>query len=151
MAAILIVVGLAAATVGPGASWTTVLAAQDDPAAPTIEIGAGPQGDTALALVGLAAIGEDGLRLVGYVTRVIGLDPALLATEPGPPTAATARFTFAADLPDARQPRAAPRARSPRSPATARSLSTSTKQAALPSPTRRPSPTAPWSPRRTSP
>ena len=104
-----LLIGLLGAMVGPAAGWRTTLqagsavrAAEEGQGATTIEIGSGPLGDTAMSLVGVAETGEEGVRLFGYLTKVIGLEPSLLATEPGSPTAATARFTFDAEVPDAR-------------------------------------------------
>ena len=71
------------------------LARQD--AAP-IEIGAGPIREQAFSLVGRTLYADDSVQLFGYLTDVIGLDPALLFADAAP-SPQTARFTYAGDIP----------------------------------------------------
>jgi hypothetical protein len=71
------------------------LAWQD--AAP-IEIGAGPTREQAFSLVGRAVYAEDSVQVFGYLTDVIGLDPALLFAD-AVPSPQTARFTYASAIP----------------------------------------------------
>ncbi len=72
------------------------LARQDAPSS-AVEIGAGPVREPALALVGRTTYGADSATMSGYLTAVIGLDPALLFSD-APPSAQTARFTYAGDV-----------------------------------------------------
>ena len=74
------------------------LAARQEPAPAPIEVGAGPVREQAFALVGRTVYADDSARVFGYLTDVIGLDPALVFTD-ALPTAQTARFTYAGDIP----------------------------------------------------
>lgn len=80
-----------------GAATARVVARQEAPPAP-IEVGAGPVRERSLALVGRTVYRDDAALMFGYVTDVIGLDPALLFTGT-PPSALTARFTYAGEIP----------------------------------------------------
>ena len=80
-----------------GAGPLPALARQDAPSAP-IEIGAGPIREQAFALVGRTVYAADSAQVFGYLIDVIGLDPALLFTEPLA-SVQTARFTYAGDIP----------------------------------------------------
>jgi hypothetical protein len=80
-----------------GAAAAPVSARQDAPPAP-IEIGAGPVRERAFALVGRTVYSEDSVQVYGYLTAVIGLDPALLFTDAST-APQTARFTYAGEMP----------------------------------------------------
>ena len=68
------------------------MARQDASPAP-VEDGSGPVRERALALTGRNIYHPDTVEMFGYLTSVIGLDPALLFTE-DPPSEETARFTY---------------------------------------------------------
>ncbi len=88
---ILVLWPASASTPGPA------LARQDAPLT-AVEIGAGPVRETALTLVGRTTYSADSATMVGYLTSVIGLDPALLITD-DPPSVQTARFTYVGEVP----------------------------------------------------
>ena len=71
-----------------------VVARQDGVPAP-VEVGAGPIRESSLGLTGRNVYGPDSVEMFGYLTSVIGLDPALLFTD-DVPSERTARFTYAA-------------------------------------------------------
>ena len=71
--------------------------ARQDATPPAVEIGAGPVREQAFAVVGRTVYADDSVQLFGYLTDVIGLDPALLFAHAGAPTA-SARFTYAGDI-----------------------------------------------------
>lgn len=81
----------------PRTGPVSALAWQDAPPSP-VEIGAGPIRERAFALVGRAVYADDSAQVFGYLTGVIGLDPALLFTD-ALPSPQTARFTYAGDIP----------------------------------------------------
>jgi hypothetical protein len=80
-----------------GSEAGPVVARQDAAPVP-IEIGAGPVRERAFALVGRTVYEDDTARVFGYLTHIIGLDPALLFTDTLPATQ-TARFTYAGEIP----------------------------------------------------
>lgn len=80
-----------------GTGAVSALARQDAPASP-VEIGAGPIRERAFALVGRTVYADDSAQVFGYLTDVIGLDPALLFTD-ALASPRTARFTYAGDIP----------------------------------------------------
>lgn len=82
----------------PGVSaWSTPR--QEAPPLPA-EVGAGPPGDRAFALVGRAVYQPDGVHLYGYLNAVLGLDPALLFLDSSR-TVGNARFTYSGEVTDA--------------------------------------------------
>ncbi len=80
-----------------GSEARPVVARQDAASVP-IEIGAGPVREQAFALVGRTIYEDDTARVFGYLTDIIGLDPALLFTDTLP-AIQTARFTYAGEIP----------------------------------------------------
>jgi hypothetical protein len=80
------------------ASGALPVAARQDTAPVPIEIGAGPVREQAFALVGRTIYDDDSALLFGYLTDVIGLDPALVFAD-ALPAAQTARFTYAGEIP----------------------------------------------------
>lgn len=72
-------------------------ARQDAPRA-AVEVGAGPLTERGLGFVGRIAYRDDAVAFFGYLTAVAGLDPGLLFAAPDDRSAATARFTFAAEV-----------------------------------------------------
>lgn len=85
------------ATIGMGSVAAPASARQDTAPVP-IEIGAGPVREGAFALVGRVVYGDDSALMVGYLTDVIGLDPALVFAD-ALPSVQTARFTYAGEIP----------------------------------------------------
>ena len=75
------------------------LSRQDAPPAPA-EVGAGPPGDRAFALVGRTVYQPDGVQLYGYLNAILGLDPALLFLD-APRSVGNARFTYRGEVIDA--------------------------------------------------
>ena len=90
------------------AGWFTadaaLVAARQEGAPAPVEVGAGPVREQAFALVGRTVYEDDSARVFGYLTDVIGLDPALLFTA-APPSAQTAHLTYAGDIPLSRSNR----------------------------------------------
>lgn len=70
---------------------------RQDAASPPIVVGAGPVRERAFALTGRTVYDGESARAYGYLTEVIGLDPALLFVD-APPSVRTARFTYAGDI-----------------------------------------------------
>jgi hypothetical protein len=90
-------------------AWTVVLAigilspvmlaaARQDVTTAPVEVGSGPIRERALGLTGRNVYGLETVEIFGFLTSVIGLDPALLFTE-APPSERTARFTYAGSVP----------------------------------------------------
>jgi hypothetical protein len=97
MALLVAIVGSLAIVSSVVAAWS--IRGQDATARPA-EVGAGPPGDRAFAIVGRTVYQPDGVQLYGYLNAVIGLDPALLFVDAAP-AAGSARFTFSAEIPGA--------------------------------------------------
>jgi hypothetical protein len=96
-AAPLLVLVLCLAFAAPAAAaWS--IRGQEAPA--PVEVGAGPPGDRAFALVGRNVYQPDGVQLYGYLNAVLGLDPSLLFLE-GIRSVTNARFTYRGDVPNA--------------------------------------------------
>lgn len=70
---------------------------RQDAAAPPVEVGAGPVAEQAFAVVGRNEYAPDSVTLFGYLTTVIGVEPALLFSGATPSTQ-TARFTYAGQV-----------------------------------------------------
>ena len=69
------------------------VARQDASPAP-VEVGSGPVRERSLGLTGRNIYHPDSVEMFGFLTTVIGLDPALLFTD-ATPSEQTARFTYA--------------------------------------------------------
>jgi hypothetical protein len=90
-----------ALTIGMTASFATEatpLAAWQDAAPAPIEVGAGPVREQAFALVGRSVYAGDSVQMFGYLTDVIGLEPAQVFTD-ALPSVQTARFTYVGEIP----------------------------------------------------
>jgi hypothetical protein len=94
LAALVLTIGIAVA----GATPIMSLAARQEAGSAPVEIGAGPVREQAFALVGRTVYGDESARVFGYLTDIIGLDPALVSTD-ALPTVQTARVTYAGDIP----------------------------------------------------
>jgi hypothetical protein len=81
----------------PAAAPAAIASLRQDDALSPVEIGAGPIGERAFELVGRERHDAGAIVLFGYLTTVIGLDPALLFVS-APPSAGTARFTYAGQI-----------------------------------------------------
>lgn len=71
---------------------------QDLTAIAQVEIGAGPVGEPSLRFVGINEYRESSIVLYGYLTSVIGLDQALIFSDPDAPSETTARFTYVGEI-----------------------------------------------------
>ncbi len=94
LAALALAIGL---TSFVGVEAAPLTARQEAGSAP-VEIGAGPVREQAFALVGRTVHGDESAQMFGYLSDIIGLDPALGFTD-ALPTVQTARFTYAGEIP----------------------------------------------------